>query len=267
MSGKTYIVSLSLTGAAVAGCFWMLMGGTRTEDTSPVKTGTTFHPKTSPVVAKTPVPGKRTAKSTASAGTPPHSSVAARSSLPPPATEPVTPEARAARVEQEANHELRRLVTLLNLDETQQDQVFQTLARNSPYWTAEMQVGSTVASTTGKRSSLNEGVSGVVIPGAETTVPGKSTATAPSPSLSTPPVTAVAPVPGAADNAKINDPMTAIMSLLTPEQQAVLIESETDKTAWWAEVLPDLLPPDDVPAIDGTTPGNQETYEGEQTLQ
>ena len=47
--------------------------------------------------------------------------------------------ARAAKVETEANHELSRMTQLLDLDSTQQDQLFATLARRSSSWLPGMQ--------------------------------------------------------------------------------------------------------------------------------
>jgi hypothetical protein len=47
--------------------------------------------------------------------------------------------ARAAKVEQEANHELRRLVEMLDLDSAQQDRLFGMLARRSSAWMPGMQ--------------------------------------------------------------------------------------------------------------------------------
>jgi hypothetical protein len=47
--------------------------------------------------------------------------------------------AHAAKVERDANHELSRLVELLDLDSTQQEQVFALLARRSSSWMPGMQ--------------------------------------------------------------------------------------------------------------------------------
>ena len=47
--------------------------------------------------------------------------------------------ADAAKVELEANHELNRLVGLLELDSAQQDKVFAALARHSSHWSPGMQ--------------------------------------------------------------------------------------------------------------------------------
>ncbi len=47
----------------------------------------------------------------------------------------------AAKVEMEANHELNRLTTLLNLDATQQEKVFSSLAQRSSSWRPGMQTG------------------------------------------------------------------------------------------------------------------------------
>lgn len=131
---------------------------------------------------------------------------------------------RAEKVEQEANHDLKRLVGLLNLDEQQQDRVFETLARHSSSWVPGMQVGG-VAST----------------PGNQTTPPVSGDTAAAS---------------------TATDPMEEIMALLSPEQQDALLQEEMDRTAWWAEILPQITPPDEVPSLDG---GSQ-AYEGSTTL-
>jgi len=49
--------------------------------------------------------------------------------------------ARAAKVEQEATHEVRRLAQLLDLNADQQAGIFGVVARNSSSWLPGMQVG------------------------------------------------------------------------------------------------------------------------------
>jgi hypothetical protein len=56
-------------------------------------------------------------------------------------------ERRAAKVEQEANHELRRLIPLLDLKPEQEDRVFQAVARSSPSFVPGMMIGGTAAAT------------------------------------------------------------------------------------------------------------------------
>jgi hypothetical protein len=181
--------------------------------------------------------------------------------------------ARAARVEQEANHDLRRLVELLNLTEEQQDRVFQTLAEHSPSWVPGMQIAPAAvagANTAGKRSELSEpapgdsGVSGV--PGIYVAPPGAGEVTAP---LKT-------PEPTSDDgSAAGTDPMDEIMALLNPEQRDTLLQEEMDRAAWWAEVLPQIIPPDEIPSIGAGTPapanpppaGETRTYEGSDVLE
>jgi hypothetical protein len=104
--------------------------------------------------------------------------------------------ARAAKVEQEANHELRRLVEMLDLDAVQQDQLFGMLARRSSAWMPGMQTSQDLPA--GEVGATNGG--------------GLSEA-------------------------------DEIMAYLNPDQQQTLLQEEMDRQAWWAEVLPQLLPP------------------------
>ncbi len=177
----------------------------------------------------------------------------ARLPLPVAAARPDTPlplEARAAKVEQEANRELQRLVRLLNLTEEQQDKVFQTLARHSRHWSPEMLIPADAAAA-GKRT---EKVPGLYLPGTDS--PAKTQPVEDAP--------AADPVP-----AKTTDPLEEIMSILDPEQQTALVKDEMDRAAWWAEILPQILPADEIPALDGTTPGAGEVreYEGSEVLE
>ena len=157
-------------------------------------------------------------------------------------------QARAARIEQESNHELRRLVPLLNLSEAQQEQVFNALAVNSPLWVPGMATAA---------------------PGGDTTPVGGATASTAdvtvAPATSLPGQTMLPGSPGetAATDAPV-DPLASILPFLTPEQQQALLADEMDKVAWWEEIIPQLLPPDVVPGIDGNT--DTKAYTGSDTL-
>lgn len=61
--------------------------------------------------------------------------------------------AHAEAVARDANHELKRLTDLLDLDTNQQDQVFSALARQSSSWMPGMQTGGDLANTAGEASS------------------------------------------------------------------------------------------------------------------
>lgn len=256
----------------------------------------------------------------------------------------------AAKVEMEANHELNRLTTLLNLDATQQEKVFSSLAQRSSSWRPGMQTGTnlgavsigssasqpsgsvaasskgqissngmtarnadgTISSTTtgqngtgtdvqsqgrangspglngdgatpstttgqpsGSAQNPNSGAtdtsqisSGDPSPGGPTTVAlptvesvgsVASTATgsegsSQSPSSPTPAETVpTSPVDSSTESSPsrgdvANTGPVDLASVdptiyLTQEQQDTLIEDAMDSEAWWAEILPQLLPP------------------------
>ncbi len=167
-------------------------------------------------------------------------------------------ENRAAQVEQEANHDLRRLVKLLDLTEEQQDRVFQKLAERSPAWSPAMRAASTDGTplTVGGSNQASPELNAAA-GGAYTKKPAES---------STMPTTAAA----AATEAVV-DPMAEILALLDPVQQDALLKEESDRAAWWAEILPQITPPDEVvPALDGSTvpaAGDTEAYEGADVLE
>lgn len=236
MSAKSYIITLSLTGTSAALVWAFLLPGM--VDSSPAG-GTRSQVKQ----VQTATSGKRLAGPAASAaelpaatGKAPAARIAGSVASSAASVRPLSPAERAAKVEQEANHDLRRLVELLNLDEAQQDHVFQALAKNSRHWTPEMQT-TAVASPAGKRSPI-----------ASTPVTGDTAKTAPV--ESTPAKT---------------DPLDEIMAALTPEQQEELMNDELDREAWWAEILPQILPDETVPAIDAT--GDVQKYEGSDVLE
>ena len=167
--------------------------------------------------------------------------------------------ARAARIEQETNHDLRRLVSLLNLSDSQQDQIFNALASRSPHWVPGMATAGTVSSpTTGSSPSSDPATS--TAPPAPTRSPSASTADSP------PPDSATSPAPAE------SDALSSILPFLTPEQQEALLADEMDKSAWWEEIIPQLLPDESLPTIEGstpTTPDSPETKEfsGPDTLE
>jgi len=260
MSVKGYIISFSLAGTVAAVSLWVFQG----EEPTAVPPGA--------LAVKTAhhVPVKRTASPpVAKAGAP--ASPAVRKPVVPGAsksgssgraltTEELT--ARAARVEQEANHDLRRLVELLDLNEGQQDRVFQTLAEHSPSWTPGLQVAPLAgsASSAGKRS-------GAALPGFSAD-PVAEVSVAKGPVVETPADTAA---PVVDQPVADTDPLDEIMTLLDPDQQDTLLKDEMDRAAWWAEVLEQITPPDDVPpltpVVPGTGAGDVQTYEGSDVLE
>lgn len=139
---------------------------------------------------------------------------------------PVLPEAQwranAEQVEREANHELRRLSALLDLDPVQQDKVFSSLVQNSPYYLPGMRNGGL----------------------AKTSDPGASSA--PKTGSSD---TGTAPEHGALaakasdGNSPSPEVSSALHSYLNADQQELLAQEEADREEWWSEVLPQLLPP------------------------
>lgn len=142
----------------------------------------------------------------------------------------------ATKVEMEANHELNRLTALLDLDSIQQEKIFSSLARQSPYWLPGMQTGgngrggdsganlATTGGSTSNRASGNQkpGTSR----GTQSLVAGANTG---GNRLSSP----AASQPETAD----------VTAYLSADQQQSLVEEEMDRQEWWAEILPQLLPP------------------------
>jgi hypothetical protein len=259
MSPKSYIMALSLAASATVGGYLIFADGdeapgpasetksharslrsVKPADAAPLEAGAA---DAAPETAATP------ARSRASRVPYPGAKVRSGGPLP--------LETRAAKVEQQANRELDRLITLLNLSEDQQDKVFQTLAKHSRHWSPEMQFAGSGAGIAGKRSSATPGL---VIPG--TGAPPITEPVEKSPAADTTPSTE--PVEAA-------DPLEEIMALLDPEQQSALVKDEMDRSAWWAEILPQILPPDDIPGLDGTKPspgaGETREYEGSDTLE
>ncbi len=131
----------------------------------------------------------------------------------------------AARVEMEANHELNRLTALLDLDPYQQDQVFDTLARNSPHWLPGMQAGG---------ANMNAGDEATALAGSKARATADHGSTALKPgggALVTSPSSS-----GQVENADLT-------AFLNPEQQQAIADDAAEREEWWSEVLPQLLPP------------------------
>ena len=252
MSAKGYIISLSLAGTVAALCCWMFQGK---EDVAPKPATSTR--RTVPqqlLMRRAPQPTASADTTIKSVAVKPAASAATQ---PAPVSRPLTTEeltARAARVEQEANHDLRRLVELLDLGEVQQDRVFQTLAQHSPSWTPGLQFAPAAgaATSTGKRS------------GSLAAAPGLSVAPVKAP----PSVALAAPETQATAG---NDPTDEIMALLDPDQQNTLLEEEINRAAWWAEILEQITPADEVPfltpAIPSSGAGDVKIYEGSDVLE
>src|SRR6187402_1184270 len=135
MSPKGYIITLSLAGMIAALGGWMLKG----KDEGVPQTPVSVSKRTPQPERQSPQPSARgEAGKTQFAKNPAAPATSSRAAGTPSLTiEELA--ARAARVEQEANHDLRRLVELLDLDEVQQERVFQTLAQHSPSWVPGLQ--------------------------------------------------------------------------------------------------------------------------------
>jgi len=253
MSRKAYIIALSFAGAAASAGFLMMPPrgepATAPAADARARAARSSWPQTAPPNLKS---GPAAAEEAALSGTnSAHFAVADSAPLSRAAKPPLPLEERAAKVEQEANRELNRLVTLLNLSDEQQDRVFQTLAKHSRHWSPEMQFGDTGAAAAGKRSPLTPAL----------TLPGGDGPAKTAPVETTP----------VKDTAPATDPLEEIMSILDPEQQTALLKDEMDRAAWWAEILPQLLPPDEIPGLDGNPPspgaGEVREYEGSDVLE
>ena len=199
--------------------------------------------KPKPKTASAPVPmgqrqfsGKQAPETTAepasdgsggipSSQTPAHPTAAA-SSLP---FQPISEQElqrRAARVEQEANHDLKQLVTLLDLNETQQDRIFDSMVRHAPGWHPAMQtVGVSVPATSTAKTPGTSGSSNTT----STAAPGTSAGFNP----------AASPVL-----------LDEIAAVLEPDQQIELANSELDRQEWWEEIIPQLLVSSETPLLD-----------------
>ena len=139
---------------------------------------------------------------------------------------------RAAKVEQEANHDLKHLVGLLGLDEVQQDRIFDTLVRHSPEWHPAMQPVGVIVPGPGPAP----GHSPVAANGPDMADPGESSATAGTGTL-----------------------LDAIAKDLSSDQQAELANAELDRQEWWQSIIAQLLPESDTPLIHSAALGEGNT--------
>ena len=165
---------------------------------------------------------------------------------PPAGMNPVVSEAQwleqASQVEMEASHELDRLTGLLDLAPSQQNQIFTTLARQSPNWLPGMVAGrdsTAIASRPAKRSSGKHQPTSA-LPSATGTPAADTSSTSPAVAQNSTPEQLVTRI-SATSPASV--PTSDVTDYLTPEQQQALIQEEMDREAWWASVLPQLLPP------------------------
>ncbi|HWB04484.1 MAG TPA: hypothetical protein VG796_15760 [Verrucomicrobiales bacterium] len=254
MTARGYIIAFSLTASVSAAACWLLAGheSDRSQAAGPAKTRTVSAKER---VQTTEAASERVAQSTSPHSLPRNVQVPPASAAGALSLSRQELELRAARVEQEANHDLRRLVQLLDLTEEQQDRVFQKLAERSPSWTPALQVASADGAVlSGKRGeSYSAPPQTGIAPG--TYGNNKKPATVPD------------PVP-VSDPTATTDPYAEILELLDPGQQDALLKAEMDRIAWWAEILPQITPPDDLPALDGTpVPGQTKEYEGADVLE
>ena len=162
--------------------------------------------------------------------------------------------ARAERVERQANHELTTLRETLDLDPTQQQRVFNILARNSPSWLPGMATGG------------SHGV-GIIV---DDSRPANTV----RPDLGQP----ARPTVGSVDHQPTTPPgapsstvstTEEILPILDADQQQALLAAELERRAWWEEVLPQLLPPEFPAAASSEDPatllpggGDTKAYEG-----
>ena len=262
MSPSRLITSVSLLAAASAAGYWLLSpppessripaaAGTRSTQETPRKAGRSTG--SSPAGSHARPSALPPTHGASAAGRPPQSPAAndpsgtsstadsrsgTRRSAPPGITYSLSREelqTRAARVEQDANHELRRLVTLLDLSPEQQDQIFQTLASRSPHWVPGMATTTPESAAPG-RSQNSQASAGTPQPTAD--APSQPSAAASTPTTSPSP--------------EESDPLAAILPYLTPEQQEALITDEMDRAAWWEEMIPVLLPDEALPPVTAT---------------
>lgn len=259
MSPSRLIFSVSLLAAASAAAYWLMFPPPASSRIPPIagnpspqevtrKTGrsiggsaarpSALPPSHGASAAGRPSQGPAVTEKPGNASTADSRGAARRSSTQPGNPHSLSREelkARAARVEQDANHELRRLVPLLDLSPEQQDQIFQTLASRSPHWVPGMTTSAPETAAPG--SSPNSQAS------AGTRQPSADAPSQPSPAPST---------PSPSTSPEEADPLASILPFLTPEQQEALITDEMDRAAWWEEVIPMLLPDEALPPVTNT---------------
>ncbi len=263
MSPSQLIAAGSLVAALAAAAAWYAMGPSNTarpdsasqpaKPQRPLRSRTpSSQPITAPPLADANTTASAPNRSAASSLAPSQQGNFSPAAPAPSATTALSHDelvARAARIEQETNHDLRRLVSLLNLTDSQQDQVFNALASRSPHWVPGMATAGAVSSpTTGSSPSSDP---------ATTTAPSTASSTTPSASTADSPTTDSASSPAPAES----DALSSILPFLTPEQQEALLADEMDKSAWWEEIIPQLLPDESLPTIEGSTPTTPDTKE------
>ena len=162
--------------------------------------------------------------------------------------------AHAERVERQANHELATLRETLDLDPTQQQRVFNILARNSPSWMPGMATGGShgvgiVADQSRPANQIRHELPQTARPAAGSVEQRPATAVDPPSS------------PGSVTE--------EILPILDSDQQQALLAAELERRAWWEEVLPQLLPPEFPAAAGSEAPsallpggGDTKAYEG-----
>ena len=128
---------------------------------------------------------------------------------------------RVQQVEEEANFDLQQLVTLLDLDENQQDRIFNSLVRHAPGWHPAMRAVGLADPINGRQQS---------------------------PETLTPAPVKEAGSPESAPSTRTNV-LDAIVAELTPDQQVELASAELDRQEWWEEIIPRLLPGSAIPSI------------------
>lgn len=156
--------------------------------------------------------------------------------------------ARAAKVEKQANHELERLIPLLNLNKEQQDLVFDRLAQNSADWHPALQLSPA-------------GFAGGFVVGDNKPTPAPaptSTATPNVPSTSAP-ETATVPDVVPTPTQAIED---IIAPILTDDQETALQQDLMDRQEWWDEMIQVMKTNMEEPPV----PQDKEGTEGNETL-
>ena len=148
---------------------------------------------------------------------------------------------QASRVEMEATHELDRLTGLLDLDSSQQNQIFTALARQSPNWLPGMVAGRDLMAVASRPAKPSSGTLQPALPSSTMTPAANTTPTSPAIARNSTPEKSVTPI-SATSPASV--PTSDVTDYLTPEQQQALIQEEMDREAWWACVVPQLLPPE-----------------------
>jgi hypothetical protein len=263
VSSTHLIAAGSLVAALAAAAAWYAMGPSNTaKPDSASQPAKPQRPLRSRTPSSRPITAPPLADTSTNEATPSPNRAAASNLLPNPTGNPAAPSptdapalshdelvARAARIEQETNHDLRRLVSLLNLSDAQQDQIFNALASRSPHWVPGMATAGTVSSPAIGSSSPSSDPAPSSAPPAPTRSPSASTADSPTTDSATSPAPAE------------SDALSSILPFLTPEQQEALLADEMDKSAWWEEIIPQLLPDESLPTIEGSTPTTPDTKE------